>query len=296
MSAAADIVDGLAARRARRLSRLRNFSVLGLIATAATVLAAVICAFPLYWGLITTFKPEDEIVRPGVQLWPEHFTFQNYIHVLTTTKIGVWYVNSLVTSAAVTVIVVGISAGAGYAISQLNFPGRRIFWGLILASFMVPIPALIVTHFVLMSQFHWINTWAGVIAPQLIAPITVIIYKQFFDSVPKDFREAAAIDGANEFQLLFRIYLPMNWGITAALAIITFIAAWNLFLWPFVAVTTDDMMNITVGITQVHDAFGVSYGRDLAVAMLAALPVAIVYLVFQRQVTQAIMLSAGIKG
>jgi multiple sugar transport system permease protein len=296
LSAAADIVDGLAARRARRLSRLRNFSVLGLIATTATVLAAVICAFPLYWGLITTFKPEDEIVRPGVQLWPEHFTFQNYIHVLTTTKIGVWYVNSLVTSAAVTVIVVGISAGAGYAISQLNFPGRRIFWGLILASFMVPIPALIVTHFVLMSQFHWINTWAGVIAPQLIAPITVIIYKQFFDSVPKDFREAAAIDGANEFQLLFRIYLPMNWGITAALAIITFIAAWNLFLWPFVAVTTDDMMNITVGITQVHDAFGVSYGRDLAVAMLAALPVAIVYLVFQRQVTQAIMLSAGIKG
>jgi multiple sugar transport system permease protein len=296
LSAAADIADGLAARRARRLSRLRNFSVFGLIATTATVLAAVICAFPLYWGLITTFKPEDEIVRPGVQLWPEHFTFQNYLHVLTTTKIGVWYVNSLVTSAAVTVIVVGISAGAGYAISQLNFPGRRIFWGLILASFMVPIPALIVTHFVLMSQFHWINTWAGVIAPQLIAPITVIIYKQFFDSVPKDFREAAAIDGANEFQLLFRIYLPMNWGITAALAIITFIAAWNLFLWPFVAVTTDDMMNITVGITQVHDAFGVSYGRDLAVAMLAALPVAIVYLVFQRQVTQAIMLSAGIKG
>jgi multiple sugar transport system permease protein len=296
LSAAADIADAVAAQRARRLSRLRSFNVFGLIATVATLLAAVLCAFPLYWGLITTFKPEDEILRPGVQLWPEHFTFQNYLHVLTTTKIGVWYVNSLVTSAAVTIIVVAMAAGAGYAISQLNFPGRRIFWGLILASFMVPIPALIITHFVLMSQFHWINTWAGVIAPQLIAPITVIIFKQFFDSVPKDFREAAAIDGANEFQLLFRIYLPMNWGITAALAIITFIAAWNLFLWPFLAVTEEDKMNITVGITQVHDAFGVSYGRDLAVAMLAALPVAIVYLVFQRQVTQAIMLSAGIKG
>jgi multiple sugar transport system permease protein len=296
LSAAADIADAVAAQRARRLSRLRNFNVFGLIATVATLLAAVLCAFPLYWGLITTFKPEDEILRPGVQLWPEHFTFQNYLHVLTTTKIGVWYVNSLVTSAAVTIIVVAMAAGAGYAISQLNFPGRRIFWGLILASFMVPIPALIITHFVLMSQFHWINTWAGVIAPQLIAPITVIIFKQFFDSVPKDFREAAAIDGANEFQLLFRIYLPMNWGITAALAIITFIAAWNLFLWPFLAVTEEDKMNITVGITQVHDAFGVSYGRDLAVAMLAALPVAIVYLIFQRQVTQAIMLSAGIKG
>ena len=162
-----------------------------------------------------------------------------------------------------------MAVGAGYAISQLKFPG--------------PAPVLVDDpgelhdadpvadrpHFILMSQFHWINTLPGVIAPQLIAPgaLSVIIYKQFFDSVPKDFREAAVIDGASEFQLLFRIYLPMNWGITTALAIITFIGAWNLFLWPFVAVNTEDKMNITVGITQVHDAFGVclrarSRGRD----------------------------------
>jgi multiple sugar transport system permease protein len=178
----------------------------------------------------------------------------------------------------------------------LSFPGRRLFWWMILASFMVPIPALTVNHFILINQFGLINTLPGVVLPQLIAPVTVIIYKQFFDSVPKDFREAATIDGANEFQLLFRIYLPMNWGITTALAIITFIAAWNLFLWPFIAVNAEDKMNITVGITQVHDAFGVQYARDLAVAMVAALPVALVYLIFQRRVTQAIMLSAGIKG
>lgn len=290
-AAAATIPEGAA-----RLSRLRGFNFAGALATLATVIGAVICAFPLYWGLVTSLKPEDEIVRPGVELWPSHFTFENYWHVLSGTKIGVWYMNSLITSAAVTVIVVSVAAAAGYAISQLDFPGRRIFWGLVLASFMVPIPALIVTHFELMSKFGWINTLPGVIAPQLIWPITIIIYKQFFDSVPRDFREAAAIDGANEFQLLLRIYLPMNWGITTALAIITFIAAWNQFLWPFLAVTDDVKMNITVGITQVHDAFGVQYGRELAVAMLAAFPVALVYLIFQRRVTQAIMLSAGIKG
>ena len=217
--------------------------------------------------------------------------------MLTGTKIGFWYINSLITSVAVTVIVVIMAAGAGYAISQLSFPGRRFFWWMILASFMVPIQhGLVVNHFILMNQFHLINTLPGVVLPQLVAPVTVMIYKQFFDSVPKDFREAAVVDGANEFQLLFRIYLPMNWGITTALAIITFIGAWNVFLWPFVAVNTEDKMNITVGITQVHDAFGVSYARDLAVAMLAALPVALVYLIFQRRVTQAIMLSAGIKG
>jgi multiple sugar transport system permease protein len=286
----------LAPTRSRRLARLRQLDLAGLVITAATVIGAALWAFPLYWGLVTTFKPESEVVRPGMNLWPEHFTFENYVHVLLQTKIGIWYLNSLITSAAVTLLVVATAAGAGYAISQLSFPGRRLFWWMILASFMVPIPALTVNHFILINQFGLINTLPGVVLPQLIAPVTVIIYKQFFDSVPKDFREAAVIDGANDFQLLFRIYLPMNWGITTALAIITFIAAWNLFLWPFVAVNAEDKMNITVGITQVHDAFGVQYARDLAVAMVAALPVALVYLVFQRRVTQAIMLSAGIKG
>jgi multiple sugar transport system permease protein len=280
----------------RRLRRIRNLDLVGLLVTLATLIAAALFAFPLYWALVTTFKPEYEVVRPGVELWPEHFTFDNYLHVLFDTKIGYWYLNSLITSGAVTIIVVAMAAAAGYAISQLDFPGRRLFWWMILASFMVPIPALIVYHFILMSQFHLINTLAGVVGPQLIAPVTVIIYKQFFDSVPKDFREAAVIDGANEFQVLLRVYLPMNWGVTTALAIITFIAAWNLFLWPFLAVTTEDKMNITVGITQVNDAFGVQYARLLATAMLAALPVAMVYLIFQRRVTQAIMLSAGIKG
>jgi multiple sugar transport system permease protein len=297
MSASAETGEELlAAGSARQRSRLRHLDLIGLGITLTTLALAVLWAFPLYWGLVTTFKPEYEVVRPGVRLWPEHFTFENYIHVLLQTKIGLWYLNSLITSGAVTIIVVLMAAGAGYAISQLNFPGRQVFWWMILASFMVPIPALIVNHFILMSQFGLINTLAGVVGPQLIAPVTVIIYKQFFDSVPKDFREAAVIDGANEFQLLFRIYLPMNWGITTALAIITFIGAWNLFLWPFLAVSSVEKMNITVGITQVHDAFGVQYARDLAVAMLAALPVALVYLIFQRRVTQAIMLSAGIKG
>lgn len=275
---------------------VRPTSGYGMLLTALTFFGALFWLFPIYWSLITSFKPEEDVVQPGIRLWPEHFTFDNYTFVLFNTKIGLWYMNSLVTSGAVTILVVLMSATAGYAISQLEFPGRRILWWMILASFMVPIPALIVNHFVLMSQFGFVNTWEGVILPQLIAPVTVIIYKQFFDAVPKDFREAAVIDGATEFQLFYRLYLPMNWGITTALAIITFIGAWNQFLWPFLVTTTEPMMNVTVGIYQVTDAFGVKYARWLATATLAALPVAAIYLIFQRQVTQAIMLTAGIKG
>ena len=130
----------------------------------------------------------------------------------------------------------------------------------------------------------------------LITPVTVIVYKQFFDSVPREYREAAVIDGANEFQLLFRIFLPMNWGVTTALAIITFIGAWNSFLWPFLAAQNERMMTVTVGITAVQDTFGVAYARVLSGAVLAGLPVALAYLIFQKRVTQAITLSAGIKG
>lgn len=279
-----------------RAMRLRRINIGGGLLTALIVLGAIFWAFPLYWTIVTSLKFEQDVVRPGVNLLPQRWSFEAYSHALFNTQIGTWYLNSFVTAGAVTVLVLVMSAGAGYAISQLNFPGRRLLWWLILASFMVPIPALVVNHFVLMAQFNLINTWAGVVLPQLIAPVTVIIYKQFFDSVPRDFREAAVMDGATELQLLFRLYLPMNWGVTTALAIITFIAAWNTFLWPFLVVTSENMMNISVGITQVNDAFGVRYARLSAAAILAALPVALVYLIFQRRVTQAIMLTAGIKG
>jgi multiple sugar transport system permease protein len=104
------------------------------------------------------------------------------------------------------------------------------------------------------------------------------------------------MDGANEFQLFLRVFLPMNWGVTTALAIITFIGAWNNFLWPFLAAQDERMMTVTVGITAVQDAFGVYYARLLAGAVLAGLPVALAYIIFQKRVTQAITLSAGIKG
>jgi multiple sugar transport system permease protein len=279
-----------------KAQRIKKINVAGGFITILTVIGAIIFAFPLYWGVITSLKFDYDVVRPGLNLVPQRWTLSNYVHVLTMSNIGRWYLNSIVTSVSITVLVVLMSAGAGYAISQLRFPGRRLLWWLILASFMVPVPALIVSHFVLMADLKLINTWAGVILPQLLAPVTVIIYKQFFDSVPKEFREAAIMDGANQFQLFFRLYLPMNWGITTALAIITFIGAWNSFLWPFLAVTSESMMNVAVGITQVRDSFGVYYARDLSSAVLAGLPVAIMYLLFQRRVTQAIMLTAGIKG
>lgn len=274
----------------------RRSNLAGGIITALTLVAAVIWAFPIYWGIVSSLKPEDEVVRAYVELWPETLTFQHYVFALTSTELGHWYLNSVVVAVTVTAVTIATSMLCGYAISQYRFPGRTVLWWLILASFMVPTQALIINHFVLVADLGLVNTWAGIMLPQLIHPVIIIVYKSFFDQVPKDFREAAQMDNASEWRILTRIYLPMNWGVTTALSIVCFIWTWNAFLWPFLSVTRSEMMTITVGITQVNDSFGVYYARELSAAVLAGLPVALAYLIFQRRVTEAITLSAGIKG
>jgi multiple sugar transport system permease protein len=275
--------------------RRQFLDVGGVLLTILTLICAAVWFFPVYWAIVTSFRPDVETIR-SLSLLPEAPTLDNYNFVITNSGLPIWYLNSTITAVATTVIVLFMAACCGYAISQLQFPGRKLLWFTILASFMIPVPALIVNHFIIIAGVKLINTHAGIVLPMLIAPVTVIVYKQFFDSIPRDYREAAVIDGANEFQLLFRIFIPMNWGITTALAIITFIGAWNSFLWPFLAAQNERMMTVTVGIAAVQDAFGIAYGRLLAGAVLAGLPVAVAYLLFQRRVTQAITLSAGIKG
>jgi multiple sugar transport system permease protein len=291
-------VNATAAPAARTSVRSRGQTTsLGTkLITALTVVVAAIWFFPLYWAIVTSLKTDEETVRAGLRLLPEEPTLKGYLFVIQNSDLPIWYMNSVITSVIITIVSVLMSAGAGYAISQLKFPGRQILWTLILASFMVPVSALIVNHFIIIAGVKLLNTHLGIILPMLITPVTVIVYKQFFDSVPREYREAAVIDNANEFQMLFRIFLPMNWGVTTALAIITFIGAWNSFLWPFLAAQNEKMMTVTVGITAVQDSYGVAFARVLAGAVLAGLPVALAYLLFQKRVTQAITLSAGIKG
>jgi multiple sugar transport system permease protein len=274
---------------------MRGARVENWVLTAATLVAAAVWFFPLYWAIVTSLRTDESVVS-GAGLIPDQFHLQAFTNALFNTQILTWYLNSIGTAVIITVIVILFGMMCAYALSQLRFPGRNLLYGVILASFMIPIPALYVTQFVLMNDLGWVNTWAGIIAPQLIVPVVIIVYKQFFDAVPKEMREAVVLDGGGEYTLLFKVFLPLNWGITTALAIITFIGAWNNFWWPFLVVTSEDMMTIPVGITQVQDVFGVAYARLMAAALLAAMPVVVAYLIFQRRVTEAVMISSGVKG
>ena len=176
MTTSAEARQELAAALAtRRLARLRHLDLIGLVITVTTLVFAVVWAFPLYWTVVTTLKPEYEVVAPGIRLLPETPTLGAYVYVLSHTIIGQWYVNSLFTAGMVTFMVVSIGASCAYAISQLKFPGRRLLYGVVVASFMVPIPALIVPHFILMNNFGLINTRWGIILPQLMLTLPIVV-------------------------------------------------------------------------------------------------------------------------
>lgn len=265
------------------------------ILTLFTILAGLIWIFPMYWAFLTSITSEENVIS-HLSLIPREFNLSGYISAFTDTKILMWYFNSVGTAAIVTAVVLLISMMCAYALSQIRFPGRKLLYFFVLASFMIPAQALVVTQFMLMNDLGLINSWGGIILPQLITPVVVIVYKQFFDAVPNEMREAVVLDGGGEYTILFKVFLPLNWGITTALGIVTFVGVWNAFFWPFLVVTSEDMMTIPVGITQVDSAFGITYARSMSVAMLAALPVVLAYLIFQRRVTEAVMISSGVKG
>lgn len=278
------------------MTRPRRMNVPGLFGTLFTIFMVTVWLFPIYWAVATSLKVEENTLIKPPQWIPSPLTFEAFVRVFQESALLRWYFNSILTGLITTVLILLLCMLCAYAISQLTFPGKNILYWLLLAGFMIPGQALIVPVFELMSNLSAVNSYWGIILPQLIAPVTIIIYKQFFDAMPGELRDSAVIDGAGEFRILFNIFLPINLGITWALAIVTFIGVWNAFFWPFLITTSTDMMTIPVGITQVQDAFGVRYAREMALTIMAGLPVVIGYLIFQKRVTEGIMVTAGLKG
>lgn len=270
-----------------------GWTVAGVI--AATLLAALWAA-PLLWALSTALRPELETVSSEFHWLPQTWTLDAFARTLGAGNVLRWLFNSFLVALLVTVVTMALSLMAAYAFSQLRFRGRSILFGAAMLAFLLPFEALLVPLFRTMNQLGLINTYAGIVLPQVVSPVVIYVFKQFFDEIPADFREAATMDGAGPLRVLWSVYLPISGNIVWAMAIVTFIAAWNNFLWPFIIVTSNDMMTIPLGLTQTYDAFGVRYAQLMAAALLGALPVALAYAAFQRRVTQGFLAASGLKG
>ncbi|MBV9491344.1 MAG: carbohydrate ABC transporter permease [Verrucomicrobia bacterium] len=270
-------------------------SILGVICTVLTVILALIWLFPVYWIAATALKTETQTIALPPTLVPSPPTLESFIYVIQNSPIFHWYFNTVVVSAVVTFCSILFSLMCSYALSRLAFKGKSLIYAVLLIGFMLPFSTMAIPLFMLMNRLHFVNTYAGIILPQIATPLSVIVFKQFFDAVPADFRHAAVIDGAGEFRILFSIYIPLNWSIIWALAIVTFIGTWNNFFWPFIVTSSTPMLTIPVGMTQVQSAYGIAFAKTSAIAVLASIPTAVAYLLFQKRVTQGVMAAAGIK-
>jgi multiple sugar transport system permease protein len=244
---------------------------------------------PFAWGVLTSLKSEADAGASTISLNPpDGFSFDAYRKVLSAGDIPAWAWNSLITSVAITFITVATSALAGYAFSRIEFRGRRWLYAAIIGAIIIPPQLLIVPLFRQMLAFDLVDTYWGIILPQAFAPAMVLILKRFFDQIPVELEDAARVDGANRLRVFWSIVLPLSRPILAAVAIFVFIGAWNNFLWPFIVTTDAELMTLPVGLQTVKSAYGLQYAQNMASAILAALPLVLVFLFFQRQIIKGI--------
>ncbi|GAA2104834.1 carbohydrate ABC transporter permease [Microlunatus panaciterrae] len=293
MSTATATAEGTAAEEAASpvLSRRRPFKVrpLSILAIAILVILAICWLLPFVWSVLTSLKSETDAAATPVTWWPANgFTFDAYAKVIQDGNIPRWVWNSLLTSVAITVITVAIASLAGYAFSRIDFAGRRWLFAAIIGSIIIPPQILIVPLFRQMLAFNMVDTYWGIILPQVIAPVMVFILKKFFDQVPIELEEAARVDGANRLRVFLQIVLPLSRPILAAVSIFVFIGAWNNFLWPFVVTNNANLMTLPVGLQTVKSAYGIQYAQNMASAILAALPLIVVFLFFQKQIIKGV--------
>jgi len=257
-------------------------------ALVALVVLAAIWLLPVVWGAVTSFKHEAEAALPA-SWWPSQgWTLDAYRQVLSNSDLLSWMWNSLVVATLVTVLTVLISAMAAFAFSQTLFKGRGLLQALTVASIMMPGQILIVPLFRQMQAMGLVDTFAGIVLPQVVAPVMVFILKRFFDAIPSELLDAARIDGAGPWRLFWTIVLPLSRSILVAVAIFVFIGASNNFLWPFIVTTDPTFMTLPVGLSTVKNAYGVQYAQNMASAIIAALPLLVVFMLFQRRIVQGV--------
>jgi multiple sugar transport system permease protein len=263
------------------------------ICAGVLIAFALVWLIPLAWAVDTALKPNAETTNTTWLI--ENPTFDAFVRTLRDTDILNWYAASFIISSLTAIGTVIAASMAAFAISRLRFRYKNVVFWVILAGIMIPGQVLIVPWFREFDALRLLNTYWAVILPQIPAAIGVFIFKQFFDGLPRDLEEAARMDGAGFFRVYRRIVMPLARPAVAAVAIFTFVSTWNDLLWPLLVLSNPDLMTVPVGLATVQGAFGIRYADTMASAILGAIPLVAVFLLFQRQIVQGIA-GSGLKG
>ncbi len=279
-----------------RMGRLKSS-----LLQAAMVVLAIIYFIPFYWMILKSFRlsifagfPVD--LNPFSRTSISNF-ISNFNYVWGFGNFPIWYLNSIFVSAVVVVSSVFIGALAGYAFARLDFPGRNILFYAVLATLMIPFPVITISEYVFMVKLGWINTYQGLMLPQIASAVNVYLMRQYFLTIPSEIEDAAKIDGLRPGQIFFRISAPLAKPAFAASAIFTFISSWNNFIWPLFEIQTTGMYTLPLALNFFKGANGTQiYWNDMMLATtISLIPTFIIYVIFERFFIQGISLT-GTKG
>jgi multiple sugar transport system permease protein len=256
------------------------------------IIGALLSIFPYWLVLLTSFKPANQIFSGEPWSFPSIFTLDNYNVVLTQYAFPAYIAHTLIYAAFSTIGQLIFSTIAAYAFARMRFPGRDTLFWLYLATMMVPNIVTLIPMFILMKQFGWINTYYALIIPSVLgSPYGIFLMRQFFRTIPEDLESSARIEGANTLQILSQVILPLSRPILATLAIITFVQAWNDFLWPLIITYSDDLRVLSVGVTSFQSMHGAQWNLMMAATFIILGPLLVLFFVFQKQIVRSIHLS-----
>lgn len=260
---------------------------------------SVFALAPFFFMLVASFKPGRELLRNGINahLQFDIMNFNNYITLFTAND-GMyiqWYKNSLLITIMFTIISLFLSAMVGYGLAVYNFRGKKVLFTIVLIVMMIPIEILILPLYKLVTFLKIIDTYWGVILPFAVAPSAIFFFRQYVLGVPKDFIEAARIDGCGEFGIFFRIMIPLMKPAFGAMTILQAMASWNSFVWPLIVLRSTENLTLPVGLASLITPYGNNYDMLMPGAVISILPIAILFLLNQKSFISGLTVG-GVKG
>lgn len=262
----------------------------------AALLGVVIMIWPLVWTVLTSLKHPQEVNRIPMTWLPDNwFYFENYKELFSAYPMTRWLLNSTIVSTTSVISSLFFCSLSGYAFAKLNFWGKEFIFMSVLALLMMPPEITVVPLYLIFNSVGLTNTYPGIIGSNWMSVLGTFIMRQFMETIPDDYIDAARLDGAGEFKIFYQVALPLTLPGFVTLAVLKTILSWNDFLWPLVMATEEAMMTITVGIQVFSTAFYVEYTLVCAGAIISMLPLVIMFLFLQRWVMQS-MVMAGVKG
>ncbi len=261
------------------------------------LLIALLFISPLIFMIVTSFKTSNDATAVPPSWLPIPFTTQAYESILgaSGTPVFRWFVNSLVAAAANAAIVVVTASLAAYPLARMNFRGKNFIFGMIVATLLIPPVILIIPNYLVVGTLGWLNTLVAIIIPTAASAFGVFFMRQFFVSLPAELEEAALIDGTNRFQIFTKIILPLAKPAMATLALLAFLTNWNDFLWPVYVLFSPEVQSLPAGLSTLQTANAVRYDLLMAGAVIASVPVLILFIFLQRFIIEGVSRS-GVKG